>query len=214
MLGFIVISLIIGCTKIKAIDYDANLSFLKLKPAIKQLILVQQTHGFHANLTVFERKNNKWIKKGQSISAVIGRNGVIDARNKQEGDMKTPSGLYSMHTAFGTKKMHLKVNYKLIDNSDKFIDDPNHEHYNRWIHGPTNAKHFENMFISEYSLGLIIDYNMHPTIPNAGSAIFIHIWNGAYQATHGCIALDKHQLKNILLWIDKTKSPYVYIRAS
>ena len=63
-------------------------------------------------------------------------------------------------------------------------------------------------FCNLYDLILVIKYNMLPTIPYKGSAIFIHVAKKNYSPTKGCIALDKNDFKEILFTLkpsDKIK---------
>lgn len=132
-------------------------------------------------------------------------------RREKEGDLKTPAGLYPIGEAFGAYPMALKMDYKYITKDDKFIDDIHHKDYNSWVSGPTDAKSYEAMLTEPYTYGAIINYNMNPTIPGAGSAIFIHLWSSPNTPTSGCIALDKKHLLRMLRWLDKNQHPYILV---
>lgn len=68
-----------------------------------------------------------------------------------------------------------------------------------WSQLPTTARSFERMQRQDvlYKSGLVLDYNMNPAGPGAGSAIFIHIWRTSSKGTTGCIALGKEPLRGL-----------------
>ena len=57
-----------------------------------------------------------------------------------------------------------------------------------------------------YDLFIDIKYNSCPVIKNKGSAIFLHITDGKYRPTKGCVAISKNNFLKILPLINnKTK---------
>ena len=54
-----------------------------------------------------------------------------------------------------------------------------------------------------YDLILVLNYNINPTIKNKGITIFIHIKNGNFKKTKGCIALKKAHLIDLVKEIKK-----------
>ena len=57
------------------------------------------------------------------MKGIVGKNGLT--KNKKEGDGKSPIGMYSFGTAFGsqTKPANLKMTYKKTTKYDYWIDD-------------------------------------------------------------------------------------------
>ena len=49
-----------------------------------------------------------------------------------------------------------------------------------------------------YDIVLIVQYNTNPVVPKKGSAIFYSYAKNNYQATKGCIALNRKDLIDIL----------------
>ncbi len=49
-----------------------------------------------------------------------------------------------------------------------------------------------------YDLLVVIGYNMHPVVPGAGSAIFLHIARPDFSPTAGCIAVDREVLLRLM----------------
>ena len=140
----------------------------------------------------------------------LGKNGL--SRNKVEGDNCTPVGLYSLGKLYirTDRIKNLKTHFKYVSIKETMAwsDDPNSKNYNKLIH--TKYEHTEKLFRKDslYDLLLVIKYNMIPTIPHKGSAIFIHVANKSYSSTKGCIALGKEDFKEILFTLkpsDKIK---------
>lgn len=178
-----------------------------------QLIIVTCDLSFKANLIACEKNHDIWKEVFKNkIKANIGRNGFVVSSQKREGDGKTPLGLYSIGNAFGTKEFKTRMNFRYITKEDKLIDDIDNPDYNRWVTGETAAKSYEAMLRPEYKLGFVINYNMHPIVSGAGSAIFAHIWEAEYKATRGCIAMNEDNMVKLISWLDKNKHPMIYIR--
>lgn len=190
-----------------------SLSAIKNTPEMtSQILLVQSLGTFKAQITICQRQDNTWRRVlAPPFPGVIGKEGIAFKGQKKEGDLKTPAGLYSIGTAFGTQPVALKMDFKYITAEDKFIDDVSSKNYNTWVTSETDAKSYERMLIPPYKLGAVINYNMKPIVPGAGSAIFMHLWRSHDKPTNGCVAMDEPHLKTILHWLDKRQHPYIYI---
>jgi len=138
--------------------------------------------------------------KKKSYRCAYGKNGLI--KNKIEGDGCTPIGQFSLGRLYiridRIKDIQTNFKYQHITKTMAWSDDPKHHNYNKQIN--TSEEHQEKMFIKDhiYDLILVINYNINPTIPYKGSAIFIHIENNNYNPTKGCIALKIDDFKEIL----------------
>jgi L,D-peptidoglycan transpeptidase YkuD (ErfK/YbiS/YcfS/YnhG family) len=130
----------------------------------------------------------------------LGKNGL--SRNKVEGDNCTPVGLYSLGKLYirtdRIKNLKTHFKYVSIKKNMAWSDDPNSKNYNKLLY--TKCEHTEKLFRKDdlYDLILVIKYNMLPTIPYKGSALFIHIAKKYYDSTKGCVALNKDDFKEIL----------------
>lgn len=195
----------------------------------QQVVIVEgdKTRLPEASLTLCERKKNNWKQILPVFKAVVGKNGIAKKDAKTEGDMMTPSGIFSLGEAFGFYPVgkanlpNLKLDYRYIVDMkdinekfvDKYIDDVSHPDYNRWVVGTTDALSFEEMRRSNnlYEFGEVINYNMNPIVKGKGSAVFIHIWRGPDKGTAGCVALNKADLLKLLMQLDKSKQPLINI---
>jgi L,D-peptidoglycan transpeptidase YkuD (ErfK/YbiS/YcfS/YnhG family) len=95
---------------------------------------------------------------------------------------------------------------------DKWIDDPNSVDYNQHIRGGTQAKSFENLKIrsDEYKHCMAIEYNMHPVVKGLGSAIFLHLSEGAMpNPSAGCVVLTLSDMEWLLNWMNPESKPSI-----
>ncbi|MBH87596.1 MAG: transpeptidase [Pelagibacterales bacterium] len=130
----------------------------------------------------------------------IGLNGFT--RNKIEGDKKTPIGTYNFGNLFirTDRVKNLNTKFKLIEikKGMAWSNNPNELNYNQLIKVKYN--HEESFFRSDniYDILLVINYNINPTIPFKGSAIFMHVSLDTYKPTAGCIGIKLNDFIEIL----------------
>lgn len=161
---------------------ELNCGELKdINPVTTQILLVNGKLGSVSKATVqsCDKANGTWINALPIYDAVTGSNGIAQPLAKVEGDNLTPSGTFRIGEFFGWTPtsdpvvQRFKWDYRYIvdvkDQSgayvDKFIDDSGSPYYNTWVVGPTSASSYEQMRITPYKYGLVINYNMFPTIP-------------------------------------------------
>ncbi|WP_416825263.1 GW domain-containing glycosaminoglycan-binding protein [Ectobacillus polymachus] len=173
-----------------------------------QLIVVSAT-GYGTNLArirTFERVNGVW-KQLLDINGHIGRDGF--ASQMSEYVVQSPRGKYSIGTAFGRYgNPGTKLPFRQITPDDVWVDDSNSSLYNTWQSRSATQGQWssaENMDISAYNYGFVINYNMNRT-PGAGSAIFFHVSD---MYTNGCTATDQQDVISILKWLDPAKNPAI-----
>jgi len=193
---------------------DPCQSFNDVPENSSQIMVVTPIKGVRATVSLCQRHKGDWRRQGPVLKAVIGKQGIAAHGGKKEGDAKTPEGIFPIGTAFGTHPIAVKMDYKYITPFDKFVDDVSSEEYNQWVVGATTAKSYELMLIPPYEYGAVVNYNMAPTVPGSGSAIFIHVWGSDDAGTAGCIAFEKHNVLKILQWLDKNQHPYIKISAA
>ncbi|MET3408234.1 L,D-peptidoglycan transpeptidase YkuD (ErfK/YbiS/YcfS/YnhG family) [Priestia aryabhattai] len=158
-----------------------------------------------AKIQTFEKVDGKW-KQVLTANGVLGQKGF--ALSKKEGDMESPTGKYTIGTAFGRyENPGTKLPYRKITANDVWVDDSKSSLYNTWQQKPANGRwtSAENMDIPAYDYGFVINYNESRT-PGNGSAIFFHVGTNY---TAGCTATSKEQVVSILKWLNPEKNPVI-----
>ena len=211
--------------------------YLRLIPAMAQSnslsasrqLMVVITDGWNSlqgTIYCFEKHHNKWILKF-SNPVVVGSKGlgigdgivpfsIENAPIKEEGDMKSPAGFFTIGTAFGyadykdakwIKNPYIKATDTLI-----CVDDMHSAHYNTLINNdPAKSDYnsFEHMHLQKdyYKWGLFINHNSPKVVPGDGSCVFMHIWGSYDHGTAGCTAMTEANLLRILHWINADNHP-------
>ncbi|MGG0461611.1 SH3 domain-containing protein [Priestia aryabhattai] len=158
-----------------------------------------------AKIQTFEKVDGKW-KQVLTANGVLGQKGF--ALSKKEGDMESPTGKYTIGTAFGRyANPGTKLPYRKITSNDVWVDDSKSSLYNTWQQKPANGRwaSAENMDIPAYDYGFVINYNESRT-PGKGSAIFFHVGTNY---TAGCTATSKEQVVSILKWLNPDENPVI-----
>lgn len=173
-----------------------------------QLIIVD-SNGSDCEVYLYE-KNNKIWKSIHNFSGVVGKNGV--SANKSEGDYCTPKGMYSLGFGFGTELIETKIEYRIINENCYWVDDSKSKYYNQWKETEVidweSAEHLIDYPVS-YHYGVVINYNLNPTVPERGSAIFLHCFAGNYTA--GCVAVPEENMVCIMHWLNEKLNPCIII---
>ena len=140
--------------------------------------------------------------------AWLGENGTTV--DKIEGDLRTPLGRFDLGIVFGLHdrneiQIDDEIEYVKITDSMFWDCDVNSETYNRLIDdkimGRDSLNNFEHLadYSIEYEYAIEIETNPIQ-IPNKGSAIFLHCYNG--KPTKGCIAVETNNLISLIKEID------------
>lgn len=193
--------------------YTNDADRLKSVDNNKQLILVTASSYSTtvATIQTFEKDSHDKWHRVMKVSGHVGKRGMGKA---SEGDTKTPVGKYSIGTAFGQYgNPGTKMPWRNITSDDVWVDDPGSSLYNTWqSKSKTKGKwdSAENMKISAYVYGFVINYNT-ARVPGAGSAIFFHVGSGY---TLGCVDTAQSNVVSILKWLDPAKNPAILITAT
>ena len=200
----------------------------------RQLILVTTSSWNDVNGTVqlLERRQaggTPWRKVGTPFPAVIGKRGFAwgiglhgtgepGTPAKQEGDQKSPAGVFQLFSVFGTASPEqlrfLRFPYEQVDASTEAIDDARSRYYNRIVDRAAIKRPdwstSESMLSvpSQYRFGVMIEHNWSQ-VPGAGSCIFFHVWNRGRTGTAGCTAASLANLERLLHWLDANENPLI-----
>ena len=143
-----------------------------------------------------------------TFPCAIGRTGL--AGEKREGDGGTPIGTFPLRELRYRQDRMSAPDTGLplipIGPKDGWCDASADPAYNRPVDFPYTAS-AEQMWRDDhlYDLVIVVGYNDDPVVPEAGSAIFIHLAkeeNGELQPTQGCVALRLDDMLALLARID------------
>lgn len=176
--------------------------------------------------------HHAWQPVGAAIPIVVGRHGLgwgrgllawpgsADEPMKQEGDGRSPAGLFALGTAFGYAPQKIAgslMPYLALTATTECVDDVRSASYNRIVDRAaipvdwTSSEHMREAGVS-YRWGLVVDHNRiapqpDRPLPGSGSCIFLHIWKGAGQGTAGCTAMPQRDIETLLRWLDPRQRP-------
>ena len=158
-------------------------------------------------LYVASGQTGRFTGPGVDTPCGLGKAGVIEARDKSEGDGKSPIGQWSVRKAWYRPDRLNRPQSSLIFDAlgprDGWCDDPDDAAYNRAILRPYPASH-EEMWRADglYDLVVSLGHNDDPPVAGLGSAIFLHCAKyddaGAIKPTLGCISIDRAILSDLV----------------
>lgn len=171
-----------------------------------------------------------WKPVGEAVTIVVGRHGMAWGRGlistenlrqphdpvKQEGDGRSPAGIFPLTSAFGYAA-HApavwKMPYIAVTAGVECVDDSASTYYNRVLDraSVTPDWHSSEKMAEAgdaYRWGAIIAQNSG-NVPRGGSCVFLHIWGGPGVGTAGCTAMPQDQLEPILAWLDPSRHPLI-----
>ena len=148
---------------------------------------------------------------GPFDTAWLGARGFAHPGAKVEGDLRTPTGAYTVTRAFGVDRpAGLRLPWHQVEPGDYWVDDPRAPWYNALVDsrvvgragvGRTNP-------LPRYTAAAGIDINLRRR-PYAGSAVFLHPTHDS--PTLGCVALPVPQLVAVLAWLRPAAHPKVVL---
>lgn len=182
-----------------------------------------------AMLETFEREGSvaPWRPVGGLRNAVVGLKGLAWGAGfrhlaadgeplKQEGDKRSPMGIYTIGAPFGADDQMLPGYMKLELGRHVCVEEPSSESYGRIV--PASAvgkgvKYDEMAKEVLYRRGVVIDYPADAA-NKAGSCIFIHVWRQPGKGTAGCVALDEADVATLRTWTVEKPSAIAILSAA
>jgi L,D-peptidoglycan transpeptidase YkuD (ErfK/YbiS/YcfS/YnhG family) len=165
-----------------------------------------------ATLTAYQDDATGWHQVFGPWQANVGYGGFAPPGQKREGDGRTPSGSFGFDFFFGVlADPGVQFPYRPVTGPNLvWDDDPSSPLYNQWVDtnsaNPGAAPEPMDQ-VPVYDYGAVIAYNTSPTVPGAGSAIFLHVSDGA--ATTGCVSLPTSELLAVLRWLSPSAQPRI-----
>jgi L,D-peptidoglycan transpeptidase YkuD (ErfK/YbiS/YcfS/YnhG family) len=202
-------------------------------------MIVVTTEGWdatHGRLQAYARTASGWQPHGAAFDVAVGRTGsawgvgVLPAPGgggpqqpgepvKQEGDGRSPAGIFTIGPAFGyAPKIATALPYRPMLESNYCMDVPDSKYYNRIVdaevvgsdavEGSTEPMRLDlhNKGDVRYREGFVIEHNPNAE-PRRGSCIFAHLWRTPGEATAGCTAMQPADMRALLAWLDPAQRP-------
>jgi L,D-peptidoglycan transpeptidase YkuD (ErfK/YbiS/YcfS/YnhG family)/D-alanyl-D-alanine dipeptidase len=176
----------------------------------QQAMVLIWAEGHRAYLSLYELTNGSWVIVDE-MPANIGRNGMGKTR---EGDQKSPTGIFSLGSAFGTAPPPAGISYpyRMLTEDDYWVDDSRSQLYNQWVRFKEgywkdwNSAECLAQETVAYKYAVVVNYNPARE-PGKGSAVFLHVRTGENTPTQGCTAVSEANIFQILQWLDSDKRP-------
>lgn len=153
---------------------------------------------------IFTATADGWFDLGErKVRCALGRTGVTPAREKREGDLKSPAGVWPIRRLLYRPDKGAVPQTALpaepIARDDGWCDDPSDRAYNRPIKLP-HAGSFERLWRDDdlYDLVVVLGHNDDPPKPMMGSAIFLHVAKPGYLPTEGCVAMAREDVEALI----------------
>ncbi len=167
-----------------------------------------------AEVSLWQRDGSCWEQAGGPWTGLIGENGF--SNHHREGDGTTPTGIYRIGpVVYGNApNPGFRGPYHRLVCGDWWDEDPTSPGYNTFQHVPCGASppfggDSEALWTETtyYPSFAVVEYNAHPVVPYAGSAIFVHADTGT--ATTGCVSIPLSELDVFLRWLDLSRLPTI-----
>lgn len=144
----------------------------------------------------------------------VGRGGIYPPNEKNEGDGRTPRGVYGIGECFGIQKQpcEMKVPYTVLTDDDYWDADSSSKTYNTHVLGSEKGEEwlkrgeYEHLikYTNSYKYAAMINYNVSPAVAGKGSAIFLHVISPGATSSAGCVIIPEEYMIKALGMIDET----------
>ncbi|HGM7313047.1 TPA: L,D-transpeptidase family protein [Stenotrophomonas maltophilia] len=198
----------------------------------RQLIVVTSDgwDSTQGQLQAYVRDGKGWHTHGQAFPVALGRTGSAwglglhpaqaDGPQKQEGDGRSPAGIFALGSAFGyaITRPGTAMPYQPMLDSSYCMDVPGSPFYNRIVDekkvgsaavkGSTEPMRLDlhDKGDVRYQEGFVIAHNPDNQ-PGKGSCIFAHLWRQPGEATAGCTAMPQARMQALLDWLRPQDAP-------
>ena len=166
-------------------------------------------------VTWWERRHGRWVEAGRA-PARFGSGGLTEGATRVQGTNTTPTGLYGLPYAFGTRPAPAGTRspYRLVNDRSWWCQDNGSAAYNRWVEplpADCRAQESEHLasYATQYARALVIGFNYRRPVRGRGAGIFLHV-NGK-GATAGCVSVPEAAMDRILAWADPARRPHIAV---
>lgn len=184
-----------------------------LERAVRLLVVTTPTmNDVSGSLRIYKRDapDEAWRADGEAFSVVVGKSGLAwgngfasygsgGEREKVEGDLRTPAGVFAVGRTFGFEGASYRDHIKLKAGETICVDDPASPLYNQIVKrqdvgNGVSAEDMRN--VSLYRKGVVVNYDSDRG-RRTGSCIFLHVWRSSHEGTTGCVAMPEKAVGHI-----------------
>ncbi len=190
------------------------------------VVTIQHWNDFQGQLLQFQRDPHTlhWVQVGEKIPVVVGNNGMgwgvelkdyhLIGPRKFEKDGRSPAGVYPIGPAFGyPAKPPIGIKLEYLPVSDTYFcnDHSNSPEYNQLLKNKLESipSYWWNIELLRW--GFYVQYNTPNPVPNAGSCVFMHIWESPKIGTQGCVETSVVDIEKLLKWLDPRHQPVIIL---
>jgi L,D-peptidoglycan transpeptidase YkuD (ErfK/YbiS/YcfS/YnhG family) len=197
-------------------------------------VVVEGWDATDATLALWTRDTDggAWTRAKPPWPGTVGRSGVAWGRGlhgegvpdgrggpiKEEGDGKSPAGLFALGPAFGyapAAPAGTRLPYTTVDAHWRCVDDAASAVYNRVLDERTVTPDWssaEDMRRPDDLYEWVVEVKHNATaVPGGGSCIFLHVWGGPGDTTVGCTAMEGSQLATLIATLDPASNPTLVV---
>lgn len=198
------------------------------------VVTVPEWQSTQGTLRTYRRQaHGDWHPVDPPRPVVIGKGGAgwglglqppqHDGPVKQEGDGRSPAGVFHIGIAFGyAAHADTGLSYHGMTASDWCVDVSGSPHYNRIVDADAAGKDAvkgatepmrRDIHVhgdQRYRQGFVIESNWQQQ-PMAGSCVFGHLWKSSDTSTTGCTAMAPRTMGHLLAWLDADKHPVMVL---
>src|SRR5277367_4349318 len=167
-----------------------------------QVVSVVSTGGSNATMDIYQRSATGWQALRTGVPTHVGSAGM--APQAKSGVPATPTGVYSLDSAFGTAaNPGTGLPYTQVGPNHWWSGDDHSATFNSMqvcpkAQCPFSTTASENLQIPQYKHAVVMGVNKNK-VPGGGAAFFFHTTDGG--PTEGCVAIDDATLVQIIQWL-------------
>ncbi|MET7985207.1 MULTISPECIES: L,D-transpeptidase family protein [unclassified Streptomyces] len=182
-----------------------------------QLVTAEAPRGnaTSGTLTWWDLRGGRWVRAG-SAPARFGARGLVEGGARRQGTNTTPTGLYELPYAFGTRAAPdgTAMPYRRVNQNSWWCQDNDSRSYNRWTEPrPADCRAGESEHLitydKQYAYALVIGFNYGRPVRGRGAGIFLHVDGSG--PTAGCVSVPEDAMRRILAWADPARGPHIAI---
>jgi L,D-peptidoglycan transpeptidase YkuD (ErfK/YbiS/YcfS/YnhG family) len=194
---------------------------VRLVDGTRQVVTVHHRRGWHARVTLWERRAGSWVRLAGARDGRTGYGGLVPAADREQGTGTTPLGSFRMTESFGlaARPAGAGLPFHRVRAGDYWVQDNASRFYNslrnrrqggfRWRLDGYNSSERLRDYRGQYRWSVVIDFNRPNPERHRGSGIFLHVHGGG--ATAGCISTPRRLMRIVMQRLDPAKVPVIAI---